>query len=208
VQDFGADRHLIFRYFLANCLLGICAQPPSHVHQWLIAFDQANCDPRLHATAVALRWISPHILDSNTMKRWRTFLEPIIMTWTRSNTKTGEPHTSIICVWSSIGTLLPYDSVSSERTSNRGSTPTPARNPLEYDEDDQPPVEEVLQRKEADVSIPNIPVPHGTNGEVRPHQLSAVPGVMQYSELGDPDSELCHRRPETLPPRHIYWSWG
>jgi hypothetical protein len=39
------------------------------------------------------------------------------------------------------------------------------RDPLEYDEDDQPP-EEILQRKEADVSIPNIPVPHSSSGEV------------------------------------------
>jgi hypothetical protein len=53
----------------------------------------------------------------------------------------------------------------SERTSDRGtSTEGGTRNPLEYDEDDQPP-EQLLHRKEADVSIPNIPVPRSTSGE-------------------------------------------
>jgi RNA polymerase-associated protein LEO1 len=71
------------------------------------------------------------------------------------------------CIWGHFLTVTCLPSAASEHTSDRGTTPEKEpRNPLEYDEDDQPPEEGILQRKEADVAIPNIPVPHSSNGEV------------------------------------------
>lgn len=44
------------------------------------------------------------------------------------------------------------------------------RRAMEYDEDDEPEPEEIHLR-EAEVKIPQIPVPHGSDGSVCPHTI-------------------------------------